>query len=59
MDTAESLYLQKQTSLRTRCVIITTSKEMTSKVVEEEEEEEKSNACLRIFGTTATTRYYI
>jgi hypothetical protein len=28
-------------------------------VEEEEEEEEESNACLGIFGTTATIRYYI
>jgi hypothetical protein len=28
-------------------------------VEEEEEEEEESNACLRIFGTTAMIRYYI
>jgi hypothetical protein len=26
---------------------------------EEEEEEEESNACLRIFGTTATIGYYV
>jgi hypothetical protein len=30
MDAAESLYLQKQTGLRIRRVIITTSKEMAS-----------------------------